>query len=220
LAAADSQPPELIVMQLVIIFGSIALHEFGHAKSADAAGDPTPRAQGRVTLNPFAHLDPVGAIMVVVTTMSGFGIGWGKPVMVNPRLMRNPRWDQFMSVLWGPLTNLLLAIFFAILLRMAGSTNATFAVFCYLAVYINVSLAVFNLIPIGPLDGHWLLAALLPPPYGARFGLWSRRTGSLVLLAIILVDGLVFRRTGQPGILSRVIVPPVEGLVGILTGLR
>ncbi len=121
---ADSQPPELIVMQLVIIFGSIALHEFGHAKSADAAGDPTPRAQGRVTLNPFAHLDPIGAIMVVVTTMSGFGIGWGKPVMVNPRLMRNPRWDQFMSVLWGPLTNLLLAIFFAILLgwRAARTT--------------------------------------------------------------------------------------------------
>ncbi len=217
---ADSQPPELIVMQLVIIFGSIALHEFGHAKSADAAGDPTPRAQGRVTLNPFAHLDPIGAIMVVVTTMSGFGIGWGKPVMVNPRLMRNPRWDQFMSVLWGPLTNLLLAIFFAILLRMAGSANDSFAVFCYLAVYINVSLAVFNLIPIGPLDGHWLLAALLPPPYGARFGLWSRQAGSLVLLAVILVDGLVFRRMGQPGILSRVIVPPVEGLVGILTGLR
>src|SRR5687767_5609239 len=97
--------PSTIVIMIIVLLGSIALHEFAHAKSADSYGDDTPRLMGRVTLNPLAHLDPLGTVMVIVTVISGFGIGWGKPVMVDPRKMENPRWDHLFSVLWGPLTN-------------------------------------------------------------------------------------------------------------------
>lgn len=208
-----------VVMKLVIILGSIALHEFAHAKSADAAGDPTPRSQGRVTLNPLAHLDQMGTIMIFVTVLSGFGFGWGKPVMVNPRLMRNPKWDQFLSVLWGPLTNLLLAIFFAVVLRLAvsGTDSLLLAQFCLLAVVINLFLCLFNLIPLGPLDGHWLLAALLPERIGLRFGIWSRRYGTMALFGIILLDQLVLRKQGM-GILTSLIGPPFTALLNLLVG--
>lgn len=208
-----------VVMKLVIILGSIALHEFAHAKSADAAGDPTPRSQGRVTLNPLAHLDQMGTIMIFVTVLSGFGFGWGKPVMVNPRLMRNPKWDHFLSVLWGPLTNLLLAIFFAVVLRLAvsGTDSLLLAQFCLLAVVINLFLCLFNLIPLGPLDGHWLLAALLPERIGLRFGIWSRRYGTMALFGIILLDQLVLRKQGL-GILTSLIGPPFTALLNLLVG--
>lgn len=208
-----------VVMKLVIILGSIALHEFAHAKSADAAGDPTPRSQGRVTLNPLAHLDQMGTIMIFVTVLSGFGFGWGKPVMVNPRLMRNPKWDHFLSVLWGPLTNLLLAIFFAVVLRLAvsGTDSLLLAQFCLLAVVINLFLCLFNLIPLGPLDGHWLLAALLPERIGLRFGIWSRQYGTMVLFGIILLDQLVLRKQGL-GILTSLIGPPFTALLNLLVG--
>ena len=114
------QDPTLVILTLVVLFGSIALHEFGHAKSADAAGDPTPRLFGRVTLNPIAHFDPIGAMMIIVTSISGFGIGWGKPVITNPSKMQNPRWDGFMSVLWGPLTNVIIAVVFALIFRFVA----------------------------------------------------------------------------------------------------
>ncbi|MER3461990.1 MAG: site-2 protease family protein, partial [Armatimonadota bacterium] len=156
------QEVERIIPQLIIIFLSIALHEFGHAKSADAAGDPTPRMMGRVTLNPFAHLDPLGSVMVLITVFSGFGIGWGKPVLVDPRRMQNPRWDHFMSVLWGPLTNIILAVACAVAFRFAIVNGISpLDEWMFFAVVINLALAFFNLLPLGPLDGHWLVGAML-----------------------------------------------------------
>lgn len=186
--------PGQMVMALVIILGSIALHEFAHAKSADSYGDDTPRMQGRVTLNPLAHLDPIGTVMIFITVFSGYGIGWGKPVQVNPRNMQNPRWDHLFSVLWGPLTNVIIAVgvagIFRLAIAMQGGAPAWFEEFAKLAVTLNLGLASFNMIPIGPLDGHWILGILLPPEVGHRFIRWSQTQGSLLLLLLIVVSQL------------------------------
>lgn len=209
-----------VIPQLVIIFLSIALHEFGHAKSADAAGDPTPRMMGRVTLNPFAHFDPVGSIMVVVTVFAGFGIGWGKPVMVDPRRMQNPRWDHFMSVLWGPLTNVIIAVVCAAAFRFTFVNGISpLDDWMFLAVIINLSLAFFNLLPLGPLDGHWLVGALLPPGLGLRFIQFSRTYGLFVLLALVF-GGQFMRQAGQPAPLDVILWNPVMAIAELLLGVR
>lgn len=208
------------LVSITITLLSVSLHEFGHAKSADSAGDPTPRSQGRVTLNPLAHLDPLGTLMIVLTSLTGFGIGWGKPVMVNPRYMQHPRIDHFLSVLWGPLTNFILAIVFAIGFRYVAipSGNETFIYVCWFGTFVNIGLCLFNLIPLGPLDGHWLLAALLPERLGLRFGIWSRTYGTLILFSIILVDGFLSNMMDRPSILSFVLRDPVRRLGTLLLG--
>jgi len=211
---------ERVIPQLVIIFLSIALHEFGHAKSADAAGDPTPRMMGRVTLNPFAHFDPLGSIMVIITVFSGFGIGWGKPVMVDPRNMQNPRWDHFMSVLWGPLTNVILAVVCAAVFRVAFVNGLSpLDSWMFFAVVINLALAFFNLLPLGPLDGHWLFGALLPPHLGVRFIQFSRTYGLLILLALVF-GGQIMRQAGQPSPLEVILWNPVLSIAELLLGVK
>jgi Zn-dependent protease len=178
-----------IVIMIIVLLGSIALHEFAHAKSADSYGDDTPRLMGRVTLNPLAHLDPLGTIMVVVTVISGFGIGWGKPVMVDPRKMENPRWDHMFSVLWGPLTNVIIAVVLAFafrgLLAIGVDLPEVLRQFFFFGVILNVALAAFNMLPIGPLDGHWILGILMPPEVGYKNIRWSQTTGSLILIGLV-----------------------------------
>ncbi|MBI3721088.1 MAG: site-2 protease family protein, partial [Fimbriimonas ginsengisoli] len=137
----------VFVLQLVVILMGLSLHEFSHAYFADLAGDPTPRMMGRVTLNPLKHLDPIGTIMLIFTSLSGIGFGWGKPVMVDPRRMRNPRWDHFISVAAGPASNLLQAVVYAGVLRLTGAPGYL-GVFLLFGVYINLGLAVFNLVPL------------------------------------------------------------------------
>ncbi len=212
---------------LVILILSVALHEFGHAKSADAAGDPTPRSQGRVTLNPLAHLDPMGTLFMFVMATTGFGIGWGRPVMVDPRKMHNPRWDHFMSVLWGPMTNVILAVIFAALFRFAAphESGPVFGMdlisgFFFLGAYINIALCLFNMIPIGPLDGHWILGLLLPEKVGARFMIWSRTKGMFVLIGILVLDQLVLRQMNYPSILGTLIRDPAMNIALQITGAR
>lgn len=192
--------PVLIGTSIVVILLSIALHEFAHAKFADAAGDPTPRMMGRVTLNPLAHLDPVGTIMIILTSLTGFGFGWGKPVLVDPRKMRNPRWDHFVSVIAGPMTNLLLASLCAITLRLMVMSGALQGVaiaspmaggvlggFLFMGVIINLALCIFNLIPVGPLDGHWLVGAFLPEPTRTKWYLFNRGPGAILFILLILM---------------------------------
>jgi len=101
-------PPPVMLAIGIVIFLAIGLHEYAHAKVADAAGDPTPSFYGRVTLNLTKHFELMGTIMIIFTSIFGVGIGWGKPVPMNPSKMRNPRWDHFLAVLAGPLTNVLL----------------------------------------------------------------------------------------------------------------
>lgn len=195
--------PLYAITSILILMLSISLHEFGHAKFADAAGDPTPRSQGRVTLNPLAHLDPLGTLLMILSTLSGFGIGWGRPVQVNVLKMRNPRWDHFMSVAAGPTMNVLIAAFCAISLRLAMqaqilpsdtvaavlsfSSHSFVEVFLVLGVLINLGLCIFNLIPIGPLDGHWLVGTFLPEQTRIKWYMFNRGPGMFLFIIFALM---------------------------------
>ena len=100
---AGVDPITLLTMSIFVALLSIAIPEYAHCKFADMAGDPTPGIYGRVTLNPLVHLDPIGTIMIVLTSITGFGIGWGRPAPMDPRKMKDPRWDHFWSVAAGTL---------------------------------------------------------------------------------------------------------------------
>jgi Zn-dependent protease len=209
-----------VILTLMVFIPAIGLHEFCHAKFADLAGDMTPRAQGRVTLNPLAHLDPMGTIMLILSSMSGFGIGWGKPVMVNPSKMKNPRWDHFVSVVMGPVSNLGIAVVCAILIKSGIVPQATlrdllsdnsfpntqvafasggnlFAAFVLMSLITNLGLFFFNLIPLGPLDGHWLVGAMLPPIQRNQWLKFCHGPGMLIFLALIFIRTPAFNPIGD-----------------------
>ena len=217
----DLDPVRIGITLLVIVL-SLSVHEFAHAKFADMAGDPTPRDQGRVTLNPLAHLDPIGTIALIISSLAGVGIGWGRPVMVRPDKMRNPRWDHFTSVLAGPVSNLCLAILAAGAFRLlipAGQIGGIFstaggplAEFLLISVLVNVGLFAFNLIPIGPLDGHWLVGAFLPEPQRLGWYKFNRGAGMLLFLAIIFIR--------QPiDVLGTILLPVSRFFVRTLMGI-
>ena len=153
-----------ILSSLVVIFLTLPVHEFAHGLAAVKLGDPTPRYQGRLTINPFRHIDYLGAACILL-----FGFGWAKPVGVNPSNFKNPKRDMAITALAGPLSNIIVALIALLLANVVRLFIAGFAslliylhLFLYYVAYINVSLAVFNLIPIPPLDGSRLLSALLP----------------------------------------------------------
>ena len=207
------QSPLVTGIVIALIIPAIGIHEYCHAKFADLAGDPTPRSQGRVTLNLFNHFDPLGLMMIIITSISGFGIGWGRPVVVNPSLMHNPRWDHFVSVAAGPLSNLAQATLFALVFRAAGSQSELLALVCLLGVDLNLRLFLFNLIPLGPLDGHWLVGALLPDRARIQWLKFSQGIGTFVLLGIIF-GGQIFNLP----ILSMIIGPGEAFLLKLLLG--
>src|SRR5258706_1652653 len=142
---------------------AISIHEFAHALTADRLGDPTARAAGRLTLNPFAHIDLVGTVVLPLSLLllSGgtFAYGCGKPTPFDPYNLRNPRRDAGHISIAGPVSNLLLATVVSLAIRFLPYT---FSVFLVPFILINIGLAVFNLIPIGPLDGQKILFGLLP----------------------------------------------------------
>jgi len=182
---------------------AITVHEYAHARRALAAGDATPLANGRVTLNPLAHYDPIGTTLLIVA-----GFGWAKPVPVDPRNFRSPRKDALWVSLWGPLSNVLLAAFLAIFLRLDALGPYTDAV--RFIVLINCVLAVFNLIPIPPLDGSHVLSALLPIDAARRLDYFYARNGRFLMLAalFVLISGFGFT----------VLMIPIYGLYWLLTG--
>ncbi|MCW5932687.1 MAG: site-2 protease family protein [Fimbriimonadia bacterium] len=187
------QSPELLILRLIAVFLSIGIHEFAHAKSADMAGDPTPRVQGRVTLNPIAHLDPVGSILIFITALSGYGIGWGKPVQVNPANFKNPRQDSILVAAWGPLSNIVLAVIFSILLKTTAQALPTMVVyFMVYMVIVNIWLALFNLIPLHPLDGSKIVGGLITDMYRER-RYWNFQMvyGPMLLFGSILILPLI-----------------------------
>lgn len=153
----------LIVAGMLVI--AIAIHEFSHAAAADHLGDPTPRLAGRLTLKPSAHLDPLGTLLLFLA-----GFGWGKPVPFDPFNLRNPKKDSAIISFAGPFSNLLMAVLASILLRIVATIpalllSAFLADILSLFVYFNVLLAVFNLVPIHPLDGFKVVAGFLPKKY-------------------------------------------------------
>ena len=231
-------PPLPVILAIaIVIFLAIGLHEYAHCKFADMAGDPTPGIYGRVTLDLTKHFEPLGTLMMVITTLTGFGIGWGRPAPMDERKMRNPRWDHFAAVLAGPVSNLAQAVVYALALRLLLSGRAisleqilaaltrgegeglpapTFlASLVTLGVITNLSLAIFNLIPLGPLDGHWLVGDLLPPRMRDRWLFWQRKYGNFILLALIFIPTFV----PQFDLLATVLGRPIFASFRFLTGV-
>lgn len=157
---------ETIIIIVALIY-SIILHEMAHGYAANWLGDPTARLQGRLSPNPLVHIDPIGSVLVpalLFLSSAGFLFGWAKPVPYNPHNLRNQRYGDAIVAAAGPATNILLALIFAMLIRSADALGlpATFTGIASYIVFINLLLAIFNLIPIPPLDGSKLITALLP----------------------------------------------------------
>ncbi len=195
---------------MVALVICITIHEFAHAYSAYRAGDNTPKAQGRISLNPLDHLDPMGTVMMIVSSISHFGIGWGKPVRINPNNFRNPRWDNLRVSLWGPLSNLITAAILGTVLRFcAQAMPQNVIALLSMIVMISIGLAVFNLIPIGPLDGSHILSALLPAEQARSYDQFMGRYGLMIFLGLIFL---------APGALPQIMGPPRVILWRLFTG--
>ncbi len=193
--------PHLIALLITLVI-SIDFHEFGHAWSAVELGDDTPRLQGRLSLNPLAHLDPIGSLMMLI-----FGLGWGKPVIVAPWNFRNPRRDMMLTAAAGPFMNLILALVGAIPYRLGafnflasqggalGSTLVS-ALDTFLGVFIlvNLGLMLFNLLPVGPLDGANILRGLAPREWDGFFAVMQRYQLYIIMALFLLsyMGGLNF----------------------------
>lgn len=172
-----------MVETLYLVFGlviAITIHEFAHALLADRLGDPTPRSQGRLTLNPLAHLDPLGTLMLFLVHF-----GWGKPVIFDPYNLAHPRRDAGIISIAGPASNLLLAIFLSLGLRLLPLPIYLYP-FLYAVIILNISLAIFNLVPVYPLDGEKILAAILPRDLAYEYQAVMARYGTIILIFMIL----------------------------------
>ncbi len=181
----------ITVISIVILIFSIIIHEVSHGFMADWLGDPTARLQGRLTLNPIKHIDPVGSIIVpLITSMAGFTFGWAKPVEFNPYNLRNRRQGEFLIAMAGPLSNLLIALIFGTIIRFtvaSASVMTPFLEVCSYIVIINIVLAIFNLVPLPPLDGSKLLLAWLPNQYGQFRTMLERYAPIFVIIVIFFL---------------------------------
>jgi Zn-dependent protease len=181
----------LTLVIVVILMYSIILHEVSHGLAALWNGDPTARAMKRLTLNPLPHIDPLGTVILpilLILTHAPFFIGWAKPVPYNPRYFKDEKKGIFTVALAGPLTNFILAAFFGIALKLtSGDPNLSTAYFYGLS--LNIMLAIFNLIPIPPLDGSKILSVFLPVPLRESY-LSLERVGFLLIL-VLMYGGLL-----------------------------
>ena len=198
--------------QIAVLIMSVVIHEVSHGYAASALGDQTARWEGRLTLNPFKHLDPVGSFIIPVIAYMTAGVifGWARPVPYNPYNLRPGRWSEAMVAAAGPLSNISVALIFGLMLRSGvtlGWANESFIQITAVIVLINIVLAVFNLIPIAPLDGSKLLFALFPEKTASfrtffeRYGLWLvlffifflwQYLFPVIALAFKLITGIAF----------------------------
>lgn len=190
-----SENPIFLVVQLLALVLAVGVHEFSHVFSAYLQGDQTGKLLGRLTLNPIRHLDPYGTIFMVLSLFSGVGIGWGKPAPFNPYNLHNRRWGPVLVAIAGPISNILFATIagyaFVGLEPVLGPTNLLVIFLSYLTI-INAALAVFNLIPVPPLDGSHLLEALFGPDNA--FVQTLQRYGWVFLLFLVFAMGQFLSR--------------------------
>jgi Zn-dependent protease len=191
---ADNLSLDRLIAAVIALLVGLTFHEFSHALLADELGDHRPRAMGRLTLNPLAHIDPIGALMLIIA-----GFGWAKPVMVNPYALRNGRSGMAIVAAAGPAANLAVAVVFAVVFRvleMAGFGSGFALSLVENVVLLNVLLALFNFIPIPPLDGYNAALAFLPPRTAMTVQRYAPY-GILVLLLLIILPnsplGLLFQ---------------------------
>lgn len=201
--------------RIIALVIAITIHEFAHAWTAHELGDSTSKHQGRLTLNPLAHLDPVGSLMILVARF-----GWGKPVPVNPYMLRmDPTVGMALVSVAGPVSNILTAFLFALPIRFGLLTLAPIGMVGTLAdllgsiIIINLVLAIFNMIPLAPLDGYKVALALLPPDL-ARQVRQLETYGPLILILLIFLPSLI------PGfnLLGALLGPPIDFMCTLLTG--
>jgi len=215
--------PELlndIVMFAIPVILAITFHEAAHGFVALHFGDTTARDAGRVTLNPLKHVDPVGTILipaVLILTNAGFLFGYAKPVPVQFGALRNPRWDMIWVAIAGPAMNILLALVSAILLRIAltqGQTvDSMFVQVLMASIQLNAILAVFNMLPLPPLDGSKVLAPFLPLAL-ARPYLAFERFGMVILVLLVFIAPMLAQRNGIDfDLLGPLVLDPAQAVV-------
>ena len=208
-----------LIARIFVLLTAFAVHEFAHAWVADRFGDSTPRSMGRLTLNPLAHLDPIGSLMLIFV-----GFGWAKPVPINPYALsrRSPAATMWVS-LAGPGSNLIMALIAAIPFQLGlvsisgatinpGSVLPSLSFFLFEFVYINLLLMLFNLIPIAPLDGEKVLYYLVPPSV-AQVMDNIRPYGPFLLLILVFAGTFV-----GINLLWTILGPPLNALLGLLVG--
>ncbi|MFH1007421.1 MAG: site-2 protease family protein [Candidatus Latescibacterota bacterium] len=200
-----------ILMLAPAILFALTIHEYAHGWVADKLGDPTARHAGRLTLNPLSHLDPLGTLMLFLVHF-----GWAKPVPVDPGFLKDPKRDMMWISLAGPAANMISAVVFGWMVRLLvgmGVHGGVFLMMLQYGVMINIVLAVFNLIPIPPLDGSKILMSVLPPQQAYRFAQLERK-GPMVLLGVILLEqwGKIPILSGTIGVAVRVLSKAFMGL--------
>lgn len=176
------QNPMIGIFVIVSLLIAISIHEFLHAWTANYLGDPTAKKMGRVSLNPLVHLDPLGTIMLLFV-----GIGWGKPVQINPNNFKNPRLGSALTAIAGPMSNLLLALLLSVIYSI-GSYPLILSQFMLALIYFNILLMVFNLLPIPPLDGSKFFALFIRPLDSPKL----EQYGPFILITLLLVGGFSF----------------------------
>ncbi|MDB5253991.1 MAG: peptidase [Parcubacteria group bacterium] len=194
------------IFQIAILIMSVVIHEVSHGYAANYLGDPTAKYAGRLTLNPFKHLELFGSFILPVISYfaGGLLLGWAKPVPYNPHNLRPGRWSEALVALAGPFSNLCIVLIFGLVLRFGGLTNINLIHGIAVIVFLNLLLMVFNLVPLPPLDGSKLLYALLPEKTYALRGFFERYGFTLVLFFIFFFGGIIN--------------PIVAWLFGLITG--
>lgn len=206
------------IIILVALILSIVIHEVAHGHMANWLGDPTARLSGRLSSNPLVHIDPLGSVIVPALLFfgnAGILFGWAKPVPYNPYNLKNQKWGEALVAAAGPAVNILLAVVFATLIRLAPvlALPDSFSQIAYYIVYINVLLAMFNMLPIPPLDGSKILMAALPFSLQEKYRglvMWTERYGLFAMFAFIFLFLML---------LSEPFFGLVTTVVGLLTGV-
>ena len=182
--------PQTLVLLIPVILFALTVHEYAHGMVAYRLGDPTAKQAGRLTLNPLSHLDPMGTVMLFV-----IGLGWAKPVPVDPRYFANPKRDMLWVALAGPAANMGLALLSGLIIRfltsdpsafLSGALGPMLISMMVRSLQINLMLAVFNLLPVPPLDGSKIMYSLLPPQY-AHWNYNLERYGPMVLFGLVMM---------------------------------